>query len=96
MATQLGKPELAPFFRRLDKLVVDSTPTFRNFADLITKSGKDNDLTETLRNLPKLANVTETVQVSAEALQIDPSRAGAGGNIPNVIKEVLPTIQRSM
>ena len=60
--TNVTKPfadELAPFFRRLDKLVVDSTPTFRNFADLITKSGKDNDLTDTLRNLPKLANVDQ-------------------------------------
>jgi len=44
----------------------------------------------------KLANVAETVQVRAEALVIDPTRAGAGGNIPNIVKETLPTIQRSI
>jgi hypothetical protein len=43
-----------------------------------------------------LANVTETVQVTAETLPIDPTRAGAGANIPNTVKEVLPTIQRSI
>jgi phospholipid/cholesterol/gamma-HCH transport system substrate-binding protein len=61
--TNVTKPfakDLAPFFRRLDKLVVDSTPTFRDFADIISKSGKDNDLTDTLRNLPQLAKVTKS------------------------------------
>lgn len=43
-----------------------------------------------------LANVTETVQVTAEPLVIDPTRAGTGANIPNVVKESLPTIQRSL
>jgi phospholipid/cholesterol/gamma-HCH transport system substrate-binding protein len=61
--TNVTKPfasDLAPFFRRLDKLVVDSTPTFRDFADLISKSGKNNDLTDTLRNLPRLASVSKS------------------------------------
>jgi phospholipid/cholesterol/gamma-HCH transport system substrate-binding protein len=61
--TNVTKPfadDLAPFFRRLDRLVVDSTPTFRAFADVISKSGKNNDLTDTLRNLPRLAKVTDT------------------------------------
>jgi phospholipid/cholesterol/gamma-HCH transport system substrate-binding protein len=60
--TNVTKPfadDLAPFFRRLDKLVVASTPTFRDFADLIAKAGKNNDLTDTLRNLPRLAKVAE-------------------------------------
>src|SRR5919109_979164 len=49
--TNTTKPfanKLAPFFRRLDKLVVASTPTFRQFADLIGKQGSDNDLTDLL------------------------------------------------
>jgi phospholipid/cholesterol/gamma-HCH transport system substrate-binding protein len=61
--TNVTKPfasDLAPFFRRLDKLVVDSTPTFRDFADIISKRGKNNDLTDTLRNLPRLASVSKT------------------------------------
>jgi phospholipid/cholesterol/gamma-HCH transport system substrate-binding protein len=60
--TNVTKPfasDLAPFFRRLDKLVVESTPTFKDFADLITKAGKNNDLTDTLRNLPRLDKVAQ-------------------------------------
>jgi phospholipid/cholesterol/gamma-HCH transport system substrate-binding protein len=55
--TNVTKPfasDLAPFFRRLDKLVVASTPTFKDFADLIRKSGKSNDLTDALKDLPRL------------------------------------------
>ena len=44
----------------------------------------------------KLANVTELVQVVAEAQMIDPTRAGAGANISNIVKETLPTISRSI
>lgn len=58
--TNVTKPfanKLAPFFRRLDKLVVASTPTFHDFADLINKSGPDNDLTNALRGLPGLEKV---------------------------------------
>ncbi len=44
----------------------------------------------------KLASVTETVNVSASAQMIDPTRAGAGSNIPNVVKELMPTITRSI
>ena len=54
--------------------------------------GEDRAVTSKL----KLAGVTETVQVMAEAQQIDASRAGAGANISNDIKEVLPTISRSI
>jgi phospholipid/cholesterol/gamma-HCH transport system substrate-binding protein len=52
-------PQLAPFFRRLDKLVRTSTPTFRDFADIIAQGGANNDLTDTLRNLPKLDKVAQ-------------------------------------
>jgi phospholipid/cholesterol/gamma-HCH transport system substrate-binding protein len=58
--TNTTKPfagKLAPFFRRLDKLVVASTPTFKDFADLIGKKGASNDLTDLLRALPRLAKV---------------------------------------
>lgn len=51
---------------------------------------------KTLQIKLELAAVTETVQVRAEALPIDTARAGAGTNIPNVMKETLPTIQRSL
>lgn len=44
----------------------------------------------------KLASISETVQVTAEVQMIDPTRAGAGGNIPNMVKEVMPTISRSL
>ena len=43
-----------------------------------------------------LAGVTETVQVTAESQAIDTARAGAGGNISNAVKDVLPTISRSI
>jgi phospholipid/cholesterol/gamma-HCH transport system substrate-binding protein len=60
--TNVTKPfagKLAPFFRRLDKLVVASTPTFKDFADLINKTGKSNDLTDTLKDLPRLSKVAQ-------------------------------------
>ncbi|HSL22987.1 MAG TPA: TonB-dependent receptor, partial [Vicinamibacterales bacterium] len=44
----------------------------------------------------QLATLTETVEVTAEASPIDVSRAGTGANIETDVKEVLPTIQRSL
>jgi phospholipid/cholesterol/gamma-HCH transport system substrate-binding protein len=71
--TDTTKPfadDLAPFFRRLDKLVVASTPTFRDFADLIGKAGANNDLTDMLRTLPRLAKVAEpSFEHSIQALR---------------------------
>jgi hypothetical protein len=43
-----------------------------------------------------LAGVSETVQVTAEVQQIDTARAGAGGNISSAVKEIMPTISRSI
>ena len=61
--TNVTKPfadELAPFFRAARQARrATSTPTFSDFADMIATSGKDNDLTDMLRNLPTLANVAE-------------------------------------
>jgi phospholipid/cholesterol/gamma-HCH transport system substrate-binding protein len=71
--TNVTKPfakDLAPFFRRLDRLVVASTPTFKDFADLISQSGKDNDLTDLLRDLPRLEKVaTPSFSNSIKALR---------------------------
>jgi phospholipid/cholesterol/gamma-HCH transport system substrate-binding protein len=58
--TNVTKPfakDLAPFFRRLNKLVRTSTPTFHDFANTFGQPGANNDLTDLLRNLPKLADV---------------------------------------
>lgn len=43
-----------------------------------------------------LASVSETVQVTAEAQQIDTANAGTGSNITNAVKETLPSINRSI
>jgi phospholipid/cholesterol/gamma-HCH transport system substrate-binding protein len=52
-------PKLAPFFRRLNRLVQASTPLFHDFALLLRQSGKHNDLIDMLRSLPDLARVTD-------------------------------------
>ena len=44
----------------------------------------------------QLASVSETVDVVATAPAIDLSRAGTADNIPNEVKESLPTITRSL
>lgn len=59
--TNTTKPfarKLAPFFRRLNKLVRNATPTFHYFANTIGQPGANNDFTDLLRNLPKLAQVS--------------------------------------
>ena len=43
-----------------------------------------------------LATVAETITVTATTPPIDLSRAGAGGSVSNEVKELLPTIQRSL
>lgn len=43
-----------------------------------------------------LATMAETVQVTAEAQQINTQQAGSGANISNAVKEILPTINRSL
>ena len=44
----------------------------------------------------QVAAVTETVEVVASPSIIDSSVAGTGGNVSNAVKEVLPTITRSI
>ena len=44
----------------------------------------------------QLASVSETVEVVASSPMIDLSRAGTADNIPNEVKENLPTITRSL
>jgi phospholipid/cholesterol/gamma-HCH transport system substrate-binding protein len=50
-------PKLAPFFRRLNTLVKQSTPTFHDFGLLLRQAGATNDVTDLLRDLPTLAKV---------------------------------------
>jgi phospholipid/cholesterol/gamma-HCH transport system substrate-binding protein len=60
--TNVTKPfagKLAPFFRRLNKLVKTSTPTFHDFANTFRQPGANNDFTDLLRNLPRLAAVSK-------------------------------------
>lgn len=73
------------------------TVKMQGFRDEVTKGidvvlGGERSLSIKLN----LASVSETVQVTAEAQQIDTSSAGAGGNISNAVKEILPTISRSI
>ncbi len=44
----------------------------------------------------QLASVTETVEVTAQTPIIDTSRAGAADNISDAVKDLLPTITRSI
>jgi Carboxypeptidase regulatory-like domain len=44
----------------------------------------------------QLSSVSETVEVVANAPTIDLARAGTADNIPNAVKEALPTISRSL
>lgn len=44
----------------------------------------------------QIAAVTETVEVVSQPTIIDSSVAGTGGNVSNAVKEVLPTITRSI
>jgi phospholipid/cholesterol/gamma-HCH transport system substrate-binding protein len=70
IATKPIAGQLAPFFRRLNRLVRVSTPTFHDFANLISQGGKDNDLTDLLRDLPTLARVAKPAsQNSIQALR---------------------------
>lgn len=73
------------------------TVKMQGFKDEVTKGidvalGNDRNVAVKLN----LASMSETVQVTAEAQQIDTSNAGTGGNISNAVKEILPTISRSI
>jgi phospholipid/cholesterol/gamma-HCH transport system substrate-binding protein len=52
---------LAPFLRALRPLVTDARPTIGDLRELIRKPGKNNDLIELTRKMPKLAGQTKTV-----------------------------------
>jgi phospholipid/cholesterol/gamma-HCH transport system substrate-binding protein len=63
-------PDLAPFFRRLNRLVKASTPAFRDFAGLVRERGANNDLIDLLRDLPELSRVsTKSFANSIRALR---------------------------
>ena len=51
---------LALFFEKLHPLLTTATPVVTNFREAISKPGPDNDLTDLLLALPKLADVLTT------------------------------------
>ncbi len=66
------------------------------------RKGEKNDIVVNLgeeRSVPftlELEAVSETVTVIGQETAIDVTRAGTGANISNIVKETLPTIQRSL
>jgi phospholipid/cholesterol/gamma-HCH transport system substrate-binding protein len=63
-------PKLQPFFARLNKLVRRSTPTFRDFGQLLNARGSTNDFTDLLNDLPTLSRVaSKSSKHSIEALK---------------------------
>lgn len=66
------------------------------------RKGEENNVLVNLgeeRTVPfklELESVAETVTVSAVATAIDVTRAGTAANISNMVKEVMPTISRSL
>jgi len=53
--------ELAPFLSRLRPLVADARPTVRDLRVLIKAPGRNNDLIDLTRKLPRLQQLTSTV-----------------------------------
>jgi phospholipid/cholesterol/gamma-HCH transport system substrate-binding protein len=53
--------DLAPFLRALRPLVADARPTIGDLRELIRKRGRNNDLIELTRKMPRLARLTRTV-----------------------------------
>ena len=52
---------LAPFLRALRPLVEDARPTIRDLRVLVRKTGRDNDLTDLTRKMPRLHRLTSRV-----------------------------------
>ncbi len=69
-------------------------PSFKDSeqSDVIVALGEERVLAFKL----ELARLAETVTVSVSTPPIDVTRAGAGANINNMVKEMLPTISRSI
>jgi phospholipid/cholesterol/gamma-HCH transport system substrate-binding protein len=63
-------PKLQPFFARLNRLVKRSTPTFRDFGQLLNARGSSNDFTDLLKDLPTLSRVaSKSSRHSIDALK---------------------------
>jgi len=63
-------PKLQPFFARLNMLVRRSTPTFRDFGQLLNARGPTNDFTDLLNDLPALSRVaSKSSKHSIDALK---------------------------
>jgi phospholipid/cholesterol/gamma-HCH transport system substrate-binding protein len=53
--------DLAPFLRRLRPLVAEARPTIGNLRVLIRQAGKNNDLIELTKKMPRLADLADRV-----------------------------------
>jgi phospholipid/cholesterol/gamma-HCH transport system substrate-binding protein len=63
-------PKLAPFFRQLKPLLDDAQPTIDDLSAIVSAPGADNDLTDLLRNQPKLTGIaTSTFSSASQALR---------------------------
>ena len=60
-ASKPATKDLAPFLRALRPLVADARPTIGDLRELIRKRGRNNDLVELTRKMPRLASLTKTV-----------------------------------
>ena len=88
------------------KFILQNVPAGGPYTVAVTMSGfktaEQKDIIVNLgeeRAVPfklELSSVAETVTVSAVATSIDVTRAGTAANISNMVKEALPTINRSL
>jgi phospholipid/cholesterol/gamma-HCH transport system substrate-binding protein len=57
-ASKVGTRDLAPFLRTLRPVVAEATPTVRSLRQIVYQPGANNDLTDQLQQLPRLAKLT--------------------------------------
>jgi phospholipid/cholesterol/gamma-HCH transport system substrate-binding protein len=60
-ASKVGTRDLAPFLRQLRPVLTEATPTVQRLRQILYRSGANNDLTDQLEQLPKLAKLTDVV-----------------------------------
>jgi phospholipid/cholesterol/gamma-HCH transport system substrate-binding protein len=58
-ASKVGTRGLAPFLKQLRPVVTEATPTVRRLRQIVYQPGASNDLTDQLRQLPRLAKLTD-------------------------------------
>ena len=60
-ASKVGTRDLAPFLRQLRPVVTEATPTVERLRQIVYRPGANNDLTDQLQQLPRLARLTDVV-----------------------------------